>query len=472
MEVGGRRRARDLPLAAARPVEPVQELPDLARRRRPRRPRAAAAARPSTTGSWTARARRRSAGPRAAARRPRAACRCSSARRARGARAAGSSARPRRGEPPPRLVQVLGHDLHVGEHRHEVRVAGPARDDVLVHVVDDPGARDAAEVPAEVEALRVVDGARAPRARRPRARGSRPPRPARAPRTRRRAGPGRSSGGPTSTGSGSGARTRARPGGRRAAPRRRPPRRCRRRSRPARPPPGRTRAATAPTAASSRRVSLCEWMVEDVRVGAQDRGRCARLSCSPRSPRRWPPSRRRSRPSRSSCVDEEGDNGDAPDVVRVEVDAGARRSRVRRALRGGADARTRRGARLDHPRRRPGRDHRPRGDRARSPCRRRRCQARGVGGRALAGGRRRPRARLVRRRGAHRHAGTCRAPRFACVRLHRRRVRGRPRLRGDERPRAGDRACVLRAARHRAGDRERRARPRRRGEPWPPSASS
>ena len=39
---------------------------------------------------------------------------------------------------------------HVGEHRHEVRVARPPRHDVEVHVVYDSRARDAAEVPAEV----------------------------------------------------------------------------------------------------------------------------------------------------------------------------------------------------------------------------------------------------------------------------------------------------------------------------------
>src|SRR5262245_7114944 len=55
---------------------------------------------------------------------------------------------PRLAEAPPRLSQVLGQDLHIGQHRHEVRVSAPARDDVLVHVVVDPGSRHAAEVPA------------------------------------------------------------------------------------------------------------------------------------------------------------------------------------------------------------------------------------------------------------------------------------------------------------------------------------
>ena len=60
------------------------------------------------------------------------------------------------GEPPARFAQVLRKDLHVGEHRHEVRVAGPARHDVQVHVVDETGAGDPAEVPADVVALRRV----------------------------------------------------------------------------------------------------------------------------------------------------------------------------------------------------------------------------------------------------------------------------------------------------------------------------
>src|SRR6266480_3984380 len=65
--------------------------------------------------------------------------------------------RPRRGEPLARLRQMLRQHLYVRENRHEVRVAGPAGDDVLVHVVDDPGAGNSAEVPAEVVALRLID---------------------------------------------------------------------------------------------------------------------------------------------------------------------------------------------------------------------------------------------------------------------------------------------------------------------------
>ena len=51
-----------------------------------------------------------------------------------------------------RRVQVLRQHLHVAEHGHEARVAAPAGHDVQVDVVGDPGARRAAEVPAEVEA--------------------------------------------------------------------------------------------------------------------------------------------------------------------------------------------------------------------------------------------------------------------------------------------------------------------------------
>src|SRR5215204_4943589 len=52
---------------------------------------------------------------------------------------------------------MLRHHLHIRQHRHEVRVAGPARHDVEVNVVDDAGAGDPPEVPAEVVALRAVD---------------------------------------------------------------------------------------------------------------------------------------------------------------------------------------------------------------------------------------------------------------------------------------------------------------------------
>src|SRR3954471_4900257 len=51
------------------------------------------------------------------------------------------------------LEQVLRDDLDVAQHRHEVRVAVPARHDVDVTVVDDACAGDAAQVPADVEPL-------------------------------------------------------------------------------------------------------------------------------------------------------------------------------------------------------------------------------------------------------------------------------------------------------------------------------
>ena len=60
-------------------------------------------------------------------------------------------------EPPARLGQVLRQHLHVRKHRHEVRVAGPARHDVQVDVVDHAGAGDPPEVPADVVPLRRVD---------------------------------------------------------------------------------------------------------------------------------------------------------------------------------------------------------------------------------------------------------------------------------------------------------------------------
>ena len=54
---------------------------------------------------------------------------------------------------------MLGDDLDVGEHRHEVRVAVPARHDVDVAVVEDARARDPADVPADVEPLGGEHGA-------------------------------------------------------------------------------------------------------------------------------------------------------------------------------------------------------------------------------------------------------------------------------------------------------------------------
>ena len=107
------------------------------------------------------------------------------------------------------------------EHRHEVRVAAPARHDVQVAVVGDPGAGDAADVPADVEALGREDGPQRLDRLRPRAGGSRAPRRRRGRRTPSRAGTARPGGDQRRTGTCSGARRRARRGGRRAPARRR-----------------------------------------------------------------------------------------------------------------------------------------------------------------------------------------------------------------------------------------------------------
>src|SRR6266536_6095985 len=74
-----------------------------------------------------------------------------------GGRAGTASARPGFSELPPRLEEMLGQDLHIGEDGHEVRVACPARDEMHVHVVGDTGAGDSPEVPAQVVALWAVD---------------------------------------------------------------------------------------------------------------------------------------------------------------------------------------------------------------------------------------------------------------------------------------------------------------------------
>ena len=130
------------------------------------------------------------------------------------------SARPRLRETPARLFQVLRQDLHVGQHGHEVGVPAPARDDVLVHVVVDPRACDAAEVPAEVVA-RGCRGRRAPPCPRRRAGGARAPprRPGR--RTSRYAEAARRADDRTSTGTCSAGRGSACRGARADSPRRR-----------------------------------------------------------------------------------------------------------------------------------------------------------------------------------------------------------------------------------------------------------
>src|SRR5216683_2959229 len=51
------------------------------------------------------------------------------------------------------LLQVLVHDLHVADHRHEVGVAVPPRNHVKMNVVGDARAGRAPEVRPHVEAL-------------------------------------------------------------------------------------------------------------------------------------------------------------------------------------------------------------------------------------------------------------------------------------------------------------------------------
>jgi Ca2+-binding RTX toxin-like protein len=65
------------------------------------------------------------------------------------------SGRPGFGELAAGLDQVFGEHLHVRQHRHEVRVACPARHKMEMNVADDAGAGDPTEVPADVEPLRA-----------------------------------------------------------------------------------------------------------------------------------------------------------------------------------------------------------------------------------------------------------------------------------------------------------------------------
>ena len=66
--------------------------------------------------------------------------------------------RPRRRERSTRLREGLRHHTHVCEHRHEIDVADPARHDVQVQVILDPGAGGLAEVEADVVTLRPERG--------------------------------------------------------------------------------------------------------------------------------------------------------------------------------------------------------------------------------------------------------------------------------------------------------------------------
>jgi hypothetical protein len=58
-------------------------------------------------------------------------------------------------ESPPRLVEVFGHHAHVGEHRHEIRVARPPGHHVQVQMLGDAGAGRGPEVHAHVERARA-----------------------------------------------------------------------------------------------------------------------------------------------------------------------------------------------------------------------------------------------------------------------------------------------------------------------------
>src|SRR5262249_10808186 len=54
------------------------------------------------------------------------------------------------------LAQILGQDARLADDRHEIGVAGPARHEVDVDVIDDAGAGRAAEIDADVDPLRRV----------------------------------------------------------------------------------------------------------------------------------------------------------------------------------------------------------------------------------------------------------------------------------------------------------------------------
>src|SRR5450830_1407029 len=55
-------------------------------------------------------------------------------------------------------LEVLGDNPYVGQDGHEVRVALPARNDVLVYVIDDSGSGAAPKVPADVESVGLEEG--------------------------------------------------------------------------------------------------------------------------------------------------------------------------------------------------------------------------------------------------------------------------------------------------------------------------
>src|SRR5437867_314968 len=57
---------------------------------------------------------------------------------------------------PVALFQALRQHARVAQHRHEVRVPGPPRDDVLMDVVSHACAGDLSEIDPDVVALRLV----------------------------------------------------------------------------------------------------------------------------------------------------------------------------------------------------------------------------------------------------------------------------------------------------------------------------
>src|SRR6478672_4899923 len=70
-----------------------------------------------------------------------------------------SGYRPRGGEQVPRLPEQLREGLRPADDRHEVLVAGPAWDHVLVQVRSDARPRDRALVHADVEPVGAAHGA-------------------------------------------------------------------------------------------------------------------------------------------------------------------------------------------------------------------------------------------------------------------------------------------------------------------------
>jgi len=56
----------------------------------------------------------------------------------------------------PRLLHILRYQLHVRQHRHEVRIAAPPRHDMEMDVLVNAGSGRPSQVRAEVESLRTA----------------------------------------------------------------------------------------------------------------------------------------------------------------------------------------------------------------------------------------------------------------------------------------------------------------------------